>query len=206
MSPGIDRQLLMSLLLGAIILTGCANAATDTPSMPTEASPAGQPVDHGPPIPWNKSVIVNGVPTTASDAAKSLAFTPVVPQSLGEPTKTLMTAPESGPVETRAFALQYQDPNLGLFWIAETVSTTSQQELENTANNCTAAAGCEASLSVQTLSDGKRVLLNEGPGSTYLEMLNSGDRFSVLGPPDTFTRDDALKVAEAVESAATQNG
>src|SRR5205085_7181229 len=110
-------------LLGAIILTGCANAPTDSPGAATETPTAVQPVDHGPPIPWKDSIIVNGEPTTASEAANSLAFTPVVPQSLGEPTKTLMTAPESGPVETRAFAVQYQDPNLGLFWIAETVST-----------------------------------------------------------------------------------
>src|SRR2546423_11777422 len=98
MSPGIDRQLVMSLLLGAIIRTGCAR--TDAPGASTETSTAEQPGDHGPPIPWKESVIVNGVPTTASEAAKSLAFSPVIPQSLGEPTKTLMTAPESAPEET----------------------------------------------------------------------------------------------------------
>ena len=158
----------------------------------------GPPSAEGPPFSVDDP-LVNGIPTTEGEAASHLAFDPVVPEALGEPLRLVMTTPDVAGTrkEDLAFAVVYDHPDYGRFYIVQAVPQTTQAELESLAG-CDPSQGCEGEWSLVTIRSGVTALLIEGPVANSVIWLEDGVRFDVVGPAETFSAEEVLEVANRV--------
>jgi hypothetical protein len=189
----------VALLFGLALEAACGpDSRTD---IPRSLSPVEVPGEGEGPLPEWDNPLVNGVDVaTRDEAAAELAFDPVVPKSLPPSDRMLMTDPEAGGVskEHLAFALIYNHPEYGRFQVIERVSQTSQEELESLATTCDPAKGCEGEWTLVDLRDGLRALSIRGPVATAIIWLESGIRFDVAGPSETFTKEASIAVANSL--------
>jgi hypothetical protein len=156
------------------------------------AEPNGETIDFSQPPDILDLAKESGV----SAAAASLPYAPDVPTSLGMPQSIMVAS------YTRTLALIYQDPKLGRYWVEETVSQTSNTELQSMADCSTPAPDCDTDWFSTTLADGTPAIALPTP-NTALIFLHGSMRFDILGPADTFTTQDAVHVANALGSAAS---
>jgi hypothetical protein len=175
------RWIVFTLFLTAFSLVGCASLADPT----------------GPGPDW-EDLIGNGVTSTAARAEKEMGFDLLVPSLLDDPARIVITAPESAPPEFRLAGFVYDSPSHGRYWVIKAVSQTSQGELESL-TSCD--AGCEGSWTIVGLPRGIRGLLIEGPVATSVVWLETGRRFDVIGPSETFDSSFATQVASDVISS-----
>ena len=151
-------------------------------------------------------------------AAGSLAFQPVAPSSLGDPSGILETDPASALRSDRVLSLRYDDPSGGprggrLFWLIERPSASlSTGPLSEIAHYCSD----DPSDSHQCFN-GATVDLGGGVSGIQFQAWNETDKtvwveggvfFEIVGStgdanPDTLWPDEALPVAKTVADAAS---
>jgi hypothetical protein len=131
---------------------------------------------------------------SVAEAAKELPFQPVAPAALGKPSAMLASP------QTDAFALVYDDPSYGRYWIEETYLPAAREEEFDKLAKCdpVQSPGCNPEWEIAVLSDGSHALTISSPPSTVAIFLQGLVRFDVLGPPDTFKLDMALSVSEDI--------
>jgi hypothetical protein len=129
-------------------------------------------------------------------ARGELPFVPVTSPELGTPIRIFVSDPAVVSPQDRAVNLIYEHPTYGRFALIEQLSQTTQTELEALAG-CDLAKGCEGSWSVITIKGATKALLIVGPGSTSVTWLAGDVRFDLLGPPETFSREEAIAVDNA---------
>lgn len=149
-----------------------------------------QVVEHLP-IDWDRP-IVDGRIVTAEEAAHAMAFQVVVPHIDGGPQRIMITPPESAPPRFRNAAIMFSGPKLGRFNLIESMSQTTQQELEGL-SRC--SGGCEGNWELVDLPEGIRGVLFEGPATTGVIWLRKETRFDLVGPTETFDALAAILVA-----------
>jgi hypothetical protein len=178
-------------------------ARTLSPS-PGDASPAGNlPPVNSEPEPdqtrW-EGVLVDPVsPASLQNAAGSLAFQPVAPSSLGDPSAILETDPAQAPASNRVVSLRYDDPSIGRFWLLERPSlTTTTSLLREIAADCTRATDCRETASMLDLGGGVSALSVRGWASERIVWVQNGVYYEVIGSVSTFSAADALAVAKKV--------
>jgi hypothetical protein len=125
-----------------------------------------------------------------NEAAPYLAFTPVVPRSLGSASRILIDGNKPDR-STKTLLLVYQQPGYGRFWVKESVAEVTQAWIESQTNNPT---GCSED-SVVTLLGGTRGALAVGR-VTSIMWLDHGLLMTVLG--QSFTKDRAIEIANQV--------
>jgi hypothetical protein len=179
-----SKSVLGSALLVVLLTTACSKGSVET--------------DSGPAFDWD-NIVQNGLMVDDLAEAKGyLSFEPISPRSLGSPLRILVSDPAQFELDARSVGMEYKDPTYGHFWIIEKTTQTTQKELEGLVDQCKSSPKCEGTWSVVEIRDGVRAVLIEGPPSTHLEWLESGVRVVVMGPPDEFTGDEAISVANAI--------
>jgi hypothetical protein len=147
-------------------------------------------------------VYVDARPVHGVDgAATRLAFAPVAPAAIGAPKSVYV----HGSVQNKSrqgMALVYDDASYGRFVVTEERVEMTQAYLETLPDRCHAADLCEGTWKLITLRDGTRALLVAGPGSTSVAWLRGKTRIFILGPPDSFTIDEAVAVATKFAAAS----
>jgi hypothetical protein len=142
------------------------------------------------PVHWDRP-IVNGRTGTEEEAAAAMPFEVIAPHINGGPQRIVFTPPESTPPRAREVAILFADPKLGRFHIIESVSQTTQQEIEDLAP----CAACEGSWKVVQLPRGIRGVLFDGPVTTGMIWLDGTTRFDLVGSSETFDPLAAILVA-----------
>lgn len=147
------------------------------------------------PIDWDNPIVNASVLRRPQDANQHLSFTPSVPESLGDPRRSLMTEPKAAAdPQDRWLSLEYQHPQYGHFLALQSFSQTNDAELAAIAARCSPASGCEGTASIVSLRDGSPALILEGPTATSITWLRGTTRFDIIGPPE-FTAAGAEEVA-----------
>ena len=102
---------------------------------------------------WVPGVLLNAVPADSVDAtAESLAFQPVAPRALGDPTLILHTDPKAPSSSDRVLSLRYDDPSMGRFWLVERPRlSTSTSLLREAVSTCTKPSQCSGRASMLDL-------------------------------------------------------
>ncbi|MDX6482119.1 MAG: hypothetical protein QOG85_2629 [Gaiellaceae bacterium] len=172
---------------------------------PADVSPAGDlpPADPqpGPNVTRWDGLLADGVSVSSvGDAAGSLAFEPVVPSSLGDPTAIFETDPAHAPANDRVLSLRYDDASKGRFWLVERPSlSTTESQLSEIVRDCTR---CRDWASILALNGDLAALkIASWDNSVRIVWVENGIYYEVTGPLSTFTEADALSVAEAVAAA-----
>ena len=197
-------------------------ARTFSPS-PNDASPDGDLPPAGPPSgssAWDTfldgGILTDSVSRESVDAASgSLAFQPIAPSSLGDPSRILETNPASAAPSDRVLSLRYDDASRGrLFWLLERPSSsTSSALLSEIAHYCSNNLPDSDS---HECFNGATVDLGGGVSGVQFQAWNDTDKtvwveggvfFEIVGStgdanPDTLWPDGALPVAKAVAAAA----
>ncbi len=160
---------------------------------------------------WEPGVLLDAVSADSVDAAaQSLAFQPVAPSALGDPTAILQTDPSSAAPSDRILSLRYDDPSMGRFWLLERPSGSVTASLLSTATyDCPAEnPTCNQTASLVDLGGvtGLSMLNADGeiPGlimDDRIVWVDHGIYFEVIGT-SAFSAADALSVAKTVEAAA----
>ena len=140
-------------------------------------------------------------------AAPLLPFAPIRPVGLGAPSRIIVDDPTVAPLRARGLGLRYDHPDYGLFWVQESrppqgISAVQlQADLESLPATCADSEVCTAKLSVETIRGGIRALLqisSRATGATSITWYEGGIEFTVIGPSNTFSGEDALAVANNV--------
>ena len=163
----------------------------------------------GPSPNWDtdKPFGANGIQVAdLAEAAPYLAFAPVVPRGLGQPSKFFVNGNKPDR-SARNLLWVYHQPPYGRFWVTEEVTEVTQAWIDSRTNNPT---GCSID-SVVKLRDGTRAALSvanpaasgSGASTTSITWLDQGLMISALGPTDTFTKDRAIEVANATGQGLT---
>jgi hypothetical protein len=183
-------------------------ARTLSPS-PGDASPVGSlpPTDPqpGPYMTAWDGFLSDGVSEgSVGEAANSLAFRPVAPSSLGDPSAILVSDPAKVGPSDRVLSLRYDDPSMGRFWLLERPSlSTTTPLLTKIASDCTRATGCKAiAAAMVDLGSGVSALRLEDPVFDRVLWVDEGVYYEVVGNASTLTPADALSVARAVVAEA----
>ena len=202
----LGQAQIASVVVALALLPACGAAGTaQAPSPPPQ--PTGETVfvpPEGPPIDWNNlDNPVKEVPAVEA-AAPLLPFTPIRPAGLGAPSRIVVDDPTVAPLRARGLALRYDHPDYGLFWVTETRPPQSisavqlQASLESLPATCEASEVCKAKLTVETIRGGIRALLqisSRATGATSITWYEGGIEFNVIGPPSTFSGEEAVAIA-----------
>jgi hypothetical protein len=227
--PGVQSLCIPVGAQGFVFLSGhvpvstlVGIARTFNPS-PDDVSPDGDLPPTSPPSgssAWdtfiNGGTFTDGVSReSVAAAAGSLAFKPVAPSSLGDPSRILETNPASAAPSDRVLSLRYDDAARGrLFWLIERPSSsTSAADLKEIADYCTDSGDPK---DWPPCDNGARVDLGGGVSGIQFEADSTTDKtvwvqngvfFEIVGSegdanPDTLWPEGALPVAKAVAAAA----
>ena len=205
-------------------------ARTLTPS-PADASPDGDLPPASPPSgssAWNTFIdggmLADGVSRkSVDDASGSLAFQPVAPASLGDPSTILETNPAGAAPSDRVLSLRYDVPSGGprigrLFWLIERPSSSlSTSDLRELAHYCSSANPANDS---HECFNGMTVNLDGGVSGIQFQAssetaktvwVEGGVFFEIVGStgdanPDTLWPDEALPIAKAVVGSRRRLG
>jgi hypothetical protein len=197
-------------LVGAVPETDLIAVAQTLSPSPGDASPAGDlpPADPqpGPYLTFWDGFLTDGVAAgSVEDAAGSLAFHPVAPSSLGDPSPILETDPARAPANDRVLSLRYDDGSMGRFWVLERPSlSTTTSLLSKIASECTRATGCkEWAASMVDLGAGASALSLEDLDqvSGRIIWVEGGIYYEVIGSAG-ITSPKVLSVAKTVAAAA----
>jgi hypothetical protein len=226
--PGVQSLCLPVGVQGFVVLSGHVPvstlveiAGTLSPS-PNSASPDGDLPPATPPSgssAWDTFIyggtFTDGVSRkSVDDASRSLAFQPVAPSSLGDPSQILETNSASAAPSDRELSLRYDDAAHGrLFWLLERPSSSmSAARLKEIADYCTPTGDpkdwppCDNGATVD-LGGGVSGIQIEAYMTDKTVWVEGGVFFEVVGSegdanPDTLWPERALPVAKAVAAAA----
>jgi hypothetical protein len=207
---GLDHMLRFEGPVAGSDLVDVAHTLSPSPS---DASPGGDlppaNLQPGPYITYWDTPLSYGVSVDSVDAAApSLAFQPVAPPSLGDPSVIFESDPSREPASDRALSLRYDDPSMGRFWLLERPSLATTTALLSTIpDGCTPEAGCKDTASMIDLGGGVSGLRVAAWGSERIVWVENGVYYEVTGPVSmysarNFTPADALSVAKAVVAGA----
>ena len=178
--------------------------ASSTSAAPSPSySPGTRVISQGElgPVDWlNDSPLLDGVSVDSlTEADANLAFGAVLPSN-ALPPSTMSTTNTGGDasVEQRDFGATFDDPNLGIFWLVEWISTMSQADLERFATECAPQNGCESHDSLVPLAHGPPALLLEGRSISGLTWLRGNLYLDVFGPNQAFDQSAAVAIANAM--------
>jgi hypothetical protein len=146
-------------------------------------------------------MVPNGVEVSdATIAGQTLSFTPILPETLGEPISVQVTAQAAAPVESRAFGAMFQDAR-GLFWVLQQPAEVAQQDLLALLQ-CEEDAGCEGTRDRLDLGAGVIGVVIGGPDVTSVRWIYDGVQFDILGPADTLSITGVTDLAMEVQGKA----
>jgi hypothetical protein len=174
---------------------------------PGDASPASDlpPADPqpGPSLTfWDRPPFYGVAASSLADAAGSLAFRPVAPSSLGDPSAIFETDPAQTPGSGRLLSLRYDDTSKGRYWLLERPSLSTRTSLlSEIASKCTRKSGCKAIASMIDLGGGVSALSLENVLMNRIIWVQGGVYYEVVGAGTTFTPSRALAVAKATAAA-----
>lgn len=172
-------------ILGLLVLAGtvsCSFARGVPDHLPA--------TDWGNPIPGGESF------TSASDAARVLAFVPIVP-SVVIGLQSIVTSPRSIPLSAMTVAFVYRDQAMGRFAIEEWISQETLAEFQAQLQYNSDPSNTET-LSIVKLDSGQQALLAVGPNTTYVQQIHGNLLVMVIGPSSTFSAADAVAVANKI--------
>ena len=175
-----------SLLAAAIVLASCARTdlRTDIPK-----------IDFDHPL---------GTKVASSDvAARHLPFPPRQPEGLGKPVRIEITDPRTTPRADREVAYVFHDVTYGTFFVRESATTMTQDQLQQLASCQPGETGCNTEgWSLVTIRGGITGLLIYAPPersvATSVTWLEDSVEFVVMGPRDRLMGDQAIHVANRV--------
>lgn len=173
----------VGIICGAIV--GAAIAASDQGTPPPPRA-----------VDWNADFGPGSQNGSLNTAASLLSFAPVAPQGISAPTKVYVSDPNQ-PIDRRAVELQFNDPTYGVFRLDESLAQTTNAALLNEVT-CPTGNTCPSALTVVDLNSGGQGLSIAGAASTGVEWIQGGVLYDAYGPPDTFSTNDALAVANRV--------
>lgn len=134
------------------------------------------------------------------EATPYLAFTPVVPGALGPAAKFFISANKPD-MSAKSLIWVYDQPVYGRFHVEESIARVAetQQWIESFRTNPT---GC-SNESIVTIRGGTKAALSvgnpaatgSGASTTSIMWLDHGLLIVALGPKETFTKDNAIAVA-----------
>ena len=183
-------------------------AQTLSPS-PGDVSPAGDlpPANPqaGPYLTFWDTFLTDGTSVpSVDDAAGSLAFLPVAPSSLGNPSAIRETNPAQAPASDRVLSVRYDRASGWPYWLLERPSgSTTTSLLGDIAAKCTRASGCkEMTAEMIDLGGGVLALRLEDGVINRIVWVEGGVYYEVIGGASTFTSSDALAAAKNVAAAA----
>ena len=158
---------------------------------------------------WVAGVLTHAVSAGSVDAAAgSLAFQPVHPRALGEPSAILQTDPASTAPSDRVLSLRYDDPSMGRYWLLERPSlSTTTSLLRTIASDCTDANDCRATGSMVDLGGEVSALSVERFWAPeWIAWVENGVYYEVIGQGQegAFSATDALSIAKTVAAAASR--
>jgi hypothetical protein len=194
--PGQQTSGLLCIAIAIVLLTnaGCAEQAAGPRAEPSApVAPPGRTINWDQPL--TGGVIINSL----QEAEGQLGFTPVEPTKLGTPKKILITDPASSERPDRAIAWVYDHPVFGRFFVAEAMTTLSQDDLEALVKCGEGEAGCDSSgFSLVPIRGDVKALLNEGPVSVNITWLEASVIYRVAGPAETLSTADVIAIAALI--------
>ncbi len=188
------RVLGVAVVVAALMVGACAKSTLSGHAASGDgasSSPSDAGIPEALPVDWN-SPLDGGISVTADEAAASLAFPPVFPRLLGTPAKILINS-DVVPVEHRAMGAEYTSDSGVQFWLMEQPTDWTNATLEGL--SICPSSGCLGTWKIFPLPDGNEALINAGSGSTAVTWVAGGVRFDIVGPPTTFTINDAVNEA-----------
>ena len=162
----------------------------------TSCGVAGGPEKYLPAPDWSKPLLPNTerVPSIAA-AATRLPFKPRASSAIVAESKIFAMA--GPPRKFPGLDLVVDDPHYGRFQVMEQGSDITQAQLE-AVGRCDPSEGCDDGWDLVTIRGGIRALLDSGPVTTTIEWLDRGIRFTVEGPSDTLSGDEATAIANTL--------
>ena len=145
-------------------------------------------------VDWNAPFLDGAQVRNEADASSRLSFSPAVPAAAGSPIRIYTHAPER-PKNEQGVAFVYDDAPYGRFLVEEERGTITPTDLQILVDDCAAATYCDGMRKVVGLKDGTPALLIAGSASTGVLWGRNGVRFYALGPPTSFSIDDAEAIA-----------
>lgn len=185
--PVTGYRVVLSLLILA------ASACTEAYS-PEELAEA-------PAINWEKPDHVVEVPDL-DGAGKLLSFTPIKPK-LSRLNRIYVSDPGDTFIESRGIVFLFEEPSDDPYWVIESPSEVTEQgfkkDLRSDVAQCAGANRCVGSWSmVAVRGDRDALLIQNGSRTTVILWMESGLRIQIMGPPETFTGQEAIAAAEGL--------
>lgn len=174
-------------LTAALMLASCATARKDRADIPE--------------VNFDRPLGTEAASSAA--AARHLPLQPRQPVGLGKPVRIVITDPRTTPRRDRAVAYVFHDPGYGRFFVRESASTVTQDQLEQLASCQPGETGCSTEgWALVTIRGGITGLLIYAPPersvATSITWLEDGVEYVVMGPRDSLTGDQAIHIANSV--------
>jgi hypothetical protein len=209
---GADETLTLDGVVAENELIDVARTLSPSPGLasPSGALPPADP-QPGPYLTfWDRSPIYAPSQGSVDDAAASLAFKPVAPPSLGDPSAIVATDPSHAPASGRVLSLRYDDSSEGRFWLLERPSlSTTTALLREIASDCMRVTGCKDTATMLDLGHGVSALGLADPVSQRIVWVQNGVYYEITGSTSRFSSPDivsmagdAISVAKTVAAAA----
>lgn len=197
----VVSMLFVSTLGAGIVWLSQAAPSNAAPALSSKSAPAGASTSSTTAAPANRNIDwdrpLSGTNVDSSDQAGDyVSFTPLVPKGLGKPQR-IMVDSASRDHAGRTVALVYQHPVYGRFFVIESKSSMTQASLEGLAG-CDHATGCVGEWTLVRLRNGANGLLITGGPTTGIIWLSQGFMIDIMGPIDTFSVADAIRLANAM--------
>ena len=192
-------------------------ATTDTEPTTTEQATYGSGPPVGITINWEHPDPMTRRVDSIETARGLVRFSVRLPPGLGQPTDVFVSVDEV-PAEHRLLILRFEHPKFGVFLIQQlplpmTVAA-ADEALATLAERCRSSKRCAGDWSLPALrSRGRPAVLIAGPpepghaatAAIFNDRLRKV-RVEVLGPPETFSGEAAVAVADAVASEDSADG
>jgi hypothetical protein len=156
------------------------------------------------PKPWLYDPAGSGVSMTLAEAATVLPFSPVAPPAgVGPSAMLIVSDPNTVDKQDRGIAWLYQDAS-GPFAVIERTAEKTEQDLEAAVTCQPGELGCSTEgWSLGKLSGGQTALVIDGNMAVSVDWLQNSIEFLVVGPASSFSLDQAMSIANEMQTAAT---
>lgn len=203
--PRHSRAALGTLAFAAVLLGSLLYLQLRPGPGPGPAATAGSLA--GPGIDFANPLGGAGIPaSSAQEAAAALPFRLVMSDTLGPPTKIIVSDATIAKA-AHAVAIEYRDPTIGHYWILEEpAGYVTNSGLLAQVDSCRSSGVCEGEWSKVTLDADMMALLVTGPPVTVLDWVEGGVRYHVIGPPDALTGSEATAVGRTLQASIASTG